>query len=80
MDTNKIRQLSDAACEVGPIRYSVQTTLHLALAEIADALDELDERTRPDGTPEPGPDTCDPLGPDTDTAPESTIPVPVHSA
>ena len=56
MDTNKIRQLSDAACEV---RYSVQTTLHLALAEIADALDELDERTRGEGEPEPGTDTCD---------------------
>lgn len=70
MNTQAIREL---------VGWSVEETakirnLSLAVIEIADALDELDERTRPEGTPEPGPDTCDTLGPDTDTAPAPTIP------
>jgi hypothetical protein len=62
------------------IRFHVTGTTSIqclarAVLEIADALDELDERMRGEGTPEPGPDTCDHLGPDTDTAPApSTIP------
>ena len=78
MDTNEIRALIPwndpcAQCATHTIGHRLDAVIG-AIRTVADALDELDERTRPDGTPEPGPDTCDPLGPDTDTAPESTIP------
>lgn len=50
MDTNYIRDL---------LRMGAQNWTEMAVDCIIDALDELDERTRPEGTPEPGPDTCD---------------------
>ena len=79
MDTNEIRALIPwndpcAQCATHTIGHRLDAVIG-AIRTVADALDELDERTRPEGTPEPGPDTCDTLGPDTDTAPApSTIP------